>query len=280
MRRRRGDCQHGTYQHEGNTCCLCPSGYHVISDCTDNRNTECEICQSGLFAMHPNNDHSCRHCKVCHSEVVNMEVKENCSIYSDTVCRCQKDHYCDKGYLCRACYPCDMCEEEGGVKIPCTFTNNTVCNGAKESNGAVIAAILVSLCLIIVGLVIVLFLWKKQMFCFKDRKTEDPKLKKLLEVRKDIDLNQYLHEVASILPSKLMKDVARRTGMAGPDIEQHEINHPKDVKEQTYRLLEDWSQAQGLNDAYPTLIKTLLELKAKTTADQIIKIVERGEATA
>lgn len=78
----------------------------------------------------------------------------------------------------------------------------------------------------------------------------------------------------------LMKNVARRTGMCPVDIEQHEENHPKDVKEQTYRLLQDWSQSQGLNKAYPTLIKTLLELNAKTTADQIRQIVERKQATA
>lgn len=76
-----------------------------------------------------------------------------------------------------------------------------------------------------------------------------------------------------------MKDVARRTEMSEADIEQHELNHPRDVREQTYKLLQEWSQAQGLNEAYPTLIAKLLELKAKRTADQIRQIVEGQQAT-
>lgn len=107
------------------------------------------------------------------------------------------------------------------------------------------------------------------------RSLNQPQVLSCLVLDLDVDLNQYLQEIASILPSKLMKDVARRTRMAAADIEQHELNHPKDVKEQTYRLLLDWSQAQGLNKAYPTLIQTLVDLKANTTADQIKKIVEK-----
>lgn len=94
-------------------------------------------------------------------------------------------------------------------------------------------------------------------------------------LRLGVDLIPYLQEIASILPQKYMIDVARRTGMPETDIEQHEINHPRDVKEQTYRLLVDWSQSQGLNEAYPTLIEKLLELKAKRIADLIKQIVQR-----
>ncbi|XP_057200803.1 tumor necrosis factor receptor superfamily member 6 [Triplophysa rosa] len=281
MRRRRGECANGTYQHEGKTCCLCPSGYRVISDCKDNNVTQCEICQSGFFATHPNNDHTCRRCTDCHPEATKMEKKDSCSSYSDTVCGCQENYYCDKGHLCRTCQPCDTCEKQGGVKIPCTFTNNTACHGAKESGtgkGGIVAAVVVPLILIIVCLVFFL-IYKKQMFCFEDRQMkDDPKLQELLP--KDVDLNPYLPEIASILPPKLMKEVARRTGMPEPDIDQHELNHPRDVKEQTYRLLLDWSQSQGLNEAYPTLITKLLELKAKRTADQIRQIVQREQATA
>ncbi|KAA0711105.1 hypothetical protein E1301_Tti002787 [Triplophysa tibetana] len=225
MRRRRGVCEYGTYQHEGKTCCLCPSGYRVISDCKDNIATQCEICQPGFFATHPNNDQTCRRCRDCDPERTKMEKQDSCSRDSDTVCRCQENYFCDKGHLCRTCQPCDTCVEKGGVKIPCTFTNNTVCHGVEESKG--------------------------------------------------VDLNPYLQEISSILTQKYMIGVARCTGMTEADIEQHELNHPKDAKEQTYRLLVDWSQSQGLNEAYPTLIQKLLELKAKRIADQIIEIVQR-----
>ncbi|XP_051502502.1 tumor necrosis factor receptor superfamily member 14-like isoform X3 [Myxocyprinus asiaticus] len=196
-RRRHETCDYEKYEHEGKTCCPCPSGFRVLSDCTDKDATKCEMCKLGSFMTHPNRDHTCQPCKTCNPNA-NMETKKNCSFYSDTVCTCKKYHYCDKGDLCRVCYPCDTCEEHGDVKIPCTETNNTVCRDAQGSDS---------------------------------------------------------------------------TGITGP-------KSPGNVKEQTYNLLEDWYQRQGLKGAYPTLIKTLLHIKEKENAEQIQQIVEKGQATA
>ncbi|XP_056624690.1 tumor necrosis factor receptor superfamily member 6 [Triplophysa dalaica] len=274
MRRRRGVCEYGTYPHLGKTCCLCPSGYRVISDCEDNIATQCEICQDGFFATHPNSEHTCHRCRDCDPERTKMEMTDSCSRNSDAVCECQENYYCDKGHLCRTCQPCDKCEEQGAVERPCTLTKNTVCRAVKMSKGGIVAVVVVTVILIIGPLMVVCFLHQKKKFCFKDRqKKDDPKLQELLP--KAVDIVPYLHEIASTLQQKNMIDVARRTGMSEADIEQHEINHPRDVKEQTYRLLVDWSQSQGLYEAYPTLIEILLELKAKTTADRIKQIVQR-----
>ncbi|XP_051578258.1 tumor necrosis factor receptor superfamily member 26 isoform X1 [Myxocyprinus asiaticus] len=282
LRRKREICMNGEYQHEGKTCCRCPTGYRVLSDCTDKNITECERCDSRSFMSHPNQDHTCQPCKICNPNA-NMEMKEKCSPYSDTVCGCQEDHYCDKGDLCRSCYPCDTCEERGGVKTLCTPTKNTVCNDTQGSyiTGKILAAILLLLFGLIAVCMVVFFLWKKNMFCFNGKQTiEKEDLEETLAYLKDVDLNPYLSDIASVLGWKLMKNIAQHTGMTKVDIEEHELNHPGNVKEQTYDLLEAWSQRQGLKGAYPTLIKTLCDIKNKKTADQVQKIIKKGQATA
>ncbi|XP_051502501.1 tumor necrosis factor receptor superfamily member 6-like isoform X2 [Myxocyprinus asiaticus] len=279
-RRRHETCDYEKYEHEGKTCCPCPSGFRVLSDCTDKDATKCEMCKLGSFMTHPNRDHTCQPCKTCNPNA-NMETKKNCSFYSDTVCTCKKYHYCDKGDLCRVCYPCDTCEEHGDVKIPCTETNNTVCRDAQGSDSTVtIVAVLLSF--VFIGAFVVFCLFKKKIFRCNDKQRRDPKeATELLDLKDvDVDLNYYLPDIVSILGLNLMKDVARRTGMTNVDIENHVLNSPGNVKEQTYNLLEDWYQRQGLKGAYPTLIKTLLHIKEKENAEQIQQIVEKGQATA
>lgn len=77
-----------------------------------------------------------------------------------------------------------------------------------------------------------------------------------------------------------MKRVALHSGMTAAYIDNHEFNHPNDAREQTYGLLQDWFQKQGLYEAYPALIKTLHTIKERRTADEIKKIVEKGQAKA
>lgn len=276
MRRRREDCEYGTYPLKGKTCCLCPSGFSAkdFNNCTDKVVTNCEPCGPNSFTTQPNSESSCHGCKICDPNA-GMETKEKCSPSYNTVCGCMEGHYCDKGDLCRVCQPCDTCEERG-VKIHCTSTNNTVCNDAVDSNGKIIGAVIGVLVALLVVALIVFVIWRKKI-CFKD-KTEEKTVPP--EELIDVDLNPYIEDIASIMKPAMMRRVARRTGMPPVDIEQHQENHPKDVKEQTYRLLQDWYEFQGLSKAYPTLLKTLQEQGHKTTADQIRKIVKRDEATA
>ncbi|KAI2654315.1 Tumor necrosis factor receptor superfamily member 14 [Labeo rohita] len=80
-------------------------GYRVLSDCTDKNETNCERCEDGTYMDHPNSDHKCQPCKICDS--TNMEIRSRCSLYSNSVCRCKENHYCNKGEDCKACFPCD-----------------------------------------------------------------------------------------------------------------------------------------------------------------------------
>ncbi|XP_056120219.1 tumor necrosis factor receptor superfamily member 6 [Rhinichthys klamathensis goyatoka] len=297
MRKRRDTCDQGTYQHEGNTCCLCPKGYRVSRDCTDKNITGCNLCESNTYLDHPNNDYNCQPCKICDSSA-NMEEKERCSPFSNTVCRCKEDHYCDQGDQCRICKPCDTCEE---VKTKCTETNNTVCKDAKDTSmsngilcslntkystgggngqismvssvpGAIAAAVLVPLFIIIICMVL-FYVWKQK----KDKKSRDKVPKEQVPL-KDLDLNPHLFEIADHLGWKVMKRVALHCGMTKAYIDNHECNHPNDARERTYGLLQDWSQKQGLYEAYPALIRTLHAIKERRTADEIKKIVEKEQA--
>lgn len=264
--RRNAFCEFGTYQHEGNTCCLCPTGFRVSSDCTNTNERECEPCEDSTYLDHNNNEHKCQPCKICDSNA-NMKEKEKCSKSSNTVCGCAEGYLCDKGDDCRACYPCDTCPD--GVEEPCTETRNTVCRDAKDSTGTIVAAVLVTLILLVVATAI--FMWRKKICCFKDQSKDLVKSEEVLPL---IDLSPHLSKIADVLRWRTMKHVALRSDMTTKDIEEQELNHPNDVREQTFGLLEAWSQRQGLDGAYRTLINILQDIGEKTTADKIRNIVE------
>ncbi|XP_067311659.1 tumor necrosis factor receptor superfamily member 6 [Pseudorasbora parva] len=272
IRTRRAACEYGTYTHEGNTCCLCPEGSRVKHDCDDKKDTECELCEDGSYTDHPNNDHSCQPCKICNPNA-NMEVKEKCSRYSNTICKCLKNHYCEKGEQCYTCTSCDKCEE---VKTECTETNNTVCKEPikKDVTGVIAASVLV----LILGIFLIsLFcLWKRN----KSKKSREAEKEELEPLKKNVDLNPYLPEIADTLGWKIMKRVAQRSGMNKVSIENHECNHPNDARERTNELLQEWYQTQGLYEAYPALFKNLYAIKERTIADKIKDIIEKSQDNA
>ncbi|XDV43166.1 hypothetical protein PO909_011688 [Leuciscus waleckii] len=222
MRKRRDTCDHGNYTIEGTTktCCLCPVGYKLTHDCTDTNHPDCDLCEPTTYLDHPNNDRNCQPCKICETEA-NMEEKEGCSAYSNTICRCKEDHYCDQGDYCRTCKPCDKLLKHESNKQSSHMVHGTY-----------------------------------------------------------LDLNPYLLEIADHLGWKVMKRVALHSGMKQASIDNHESSHPNDAQEQTYGLLHEWSQTQGLYEAYPALIKTLHAIKERRTADEIKKIIEKGQAKA
>ncbi|KAK9959773.1 hypothetical protein ABG768_009874 [Culter alburnus] len=291
LRKRSADCTDGTYQHEGKTCCLCPIGYRVLLHCTatDKTNTQCQLCDYGTYMDHPNSDLSCRRCKVCNPNA-NMKVKVRCSEYSNTVCGCLEDHYCDKGDHCKFCKACGKCENE--VKIKCTETNNTVCEDAtpKSSEPTAIVVPIVVVIIIIVAGVVLFIIYKRRQEMDKPMPKEEvislfskvaPHFEfiQCLEfIQSYVDIYEYLPEIGEHLSWKVMKRVAQHSGMTTATIDDHENSYPADLKQRTYGLLQEWHQAQGLYKAYPALIKSLRAIKERRTADEIKQIVEKGEA--
>ncbi|XP_052386338.1 tumor necrosis factor receptor superfamily member 6 [Carassius gibelio] len=273
LRTRRSDCEYGTYPHEGRECCLCPRGKRVLKDCTDTNETDCELCEHGTYMDHLNSENECWPCKVCDSNA-NMEEQDKCSLYSNTVCKCKNSFYCEKGSPCKICYQCDTCEKYG-VKKSCTETNNTVCHDAKEPEnhqGATVAGLVLLLIVVAGVILVVLWLRRNKKYCFKGRPIDlkPPTLE-------DLDLDPHLLDIVDVLDWKTVKHIARHSGMRKAEMEEHELNNKNDVKEQKYALLHAWYERQGLCGAYPALINTLYEMKQRKTADEIRKIVEKGQ---
>ncbi|XP_036449083.1 tumor necrosis factor receptor superfamily member 6-like isoform X2 [Colossoma macropomum] len=238
LRKRRQSCEYGTYTDEktGLECCLCPPGYYVQNHCTQaGGDPECELCEDGVtFMDDPNGEERCELCSPC-EDSANREVYIRCTPYANTVCRCKDGHYCDKGNECTACYACDKCEGLE-VKVPCTASNNTVC------------------------------------------KDEPPKkIPESLEVDpllEDVDLTDFLPEIAHKLGLQAVKDVTRRSWML-TDVEMENVEHDyPNAKEQTFQLLKLWYQKHGLKGAYNRLVNNLINTGHRSSANQVQQIVK------
>ncbi|XP_064868867.1 uncharacterized protein LOC115113221 isoform X3 [Oncorhynchus nerka] len=123
LRTKRQSCQDGTYQHEGMACCLCAAGQHLESHCSVSpEDGTCVYCdEDRTYNSDPNSLDSCEPCTSCDPKA-NLEVEDRCTIFKDSVCRCQQGHYCNKGKEhCRACYPCTVLLSPHASKCPPLF---------------------------------------------------------------------------------------------------------------------------------------------------------------
>ncbi|NP_001167120.1 Tumor necrosis factor receptor superfamily member 6 precursor [Salmo salar] len=280
LRTKRQSCQDGTYQHEGMACCLCAAGQHLERHCSvspeDGTCVNCE--KDRTYNSDPNSLDSCEPCTSCNPKA-NLEVEDRCTIFKDSVCRCQQGHYCNKGKEhCRACYPCTTCREEG-IKVACTATNNTICNAFKEQ-GSNLAAVLVLTTVLLVALIVIFCLWKNNKYCFGPNGglTELPNrsLEEMQPLR-GVDLRPHLPDIAKTLGWKDMKQLAEGSGMTHTDIESHQLNFPNDSQEQCSSLLRAWVEKEGMTTASETLVQTLRRMKKKVKAEDIMAIISNKE---
>ncbi|KAM4729220.1 tumor necrosis factor receptor superfamily member 6 isoform 2-T2 [Anableps anableps] len=170
FRVKRQQCQDGTYEHEGRTCCRCAAGQQVKEHCTTVPNDgKCELCEKGTYNSEANSREFCDFCTSCDHENANLEEEEPCTPLKDTKCRCKKDHYCPgDGTACKICFACETCEATG-VKKPCSATNNTVCNEeSKGLGGGAVAAIVITV-LAVVAVVNGIVFRKRICELFKSR---------------------------------------------------------------------------------------------------------------
>ncbi|CAB1312666.1 unnamed protein product, partial [Coregonus sp. 'balchen'] len=189
----------------------------------------------------------------------NLEMEKKCTIFRDSVCRCQQGHYCNKGKEhCRACYPCTTCGDEG-IKVACSATNNTICHAVKEQGGSTLAAVVVLIAVLLVALFVPIYLWRKKKYCF------------------GVDLRPHLPEIANALGWKDMKQVAERSGMKHTAIECHQLDFPNDSQQQCSSLLRAWVEKEGMATASEKLVNTLHRMKKKAKAEDIKAIISSKE---
>ncbi|KAK1793643.1 hypothetical protein P4O66_011436 [Electrophorus voltai] len=272
-RRKRQQCAHGVYSHEAFQCCRCQTGHHVLDHCSTGQATQCAQCPDGTFMAHPNGEESCEHCTHC-QHARHLEVKQNCTDKTNTVCRCLSGYYCDKGEDCFTCYSCEKCEGLG-VKVACTATSNTVCHEKSSPGGLIACAVIIIL--VLVATVYVLWRMGCLKKCAMKKRNEDvAELEQLSVLSDDMVLRPYLSKIASVLKLQDVKAVARLT-LDEAEIDRQEINHPNNAEEQTYKLLEAWYQKQGERGACKALVKALHNQGRKSDANRVQRIIQEGE---
>ncbi|XP_028269926.1 hematopoietic death receptor isoform X2 [Parambassis ranga] len=126
--RTRRDISCRDYQEylNGNICCLnCPAGMYVKSPCTRaGEKGQCEECEYGTFTEHSNELKQCLKCTQCRSD---QETVRACTGNQNAECRCKSGRFCDPDQACEVCKKCSRCENDEVIVRNCTSTTNTEC---------------------------------------------------------------------------------------------------------------------------------------------------------
>ncbi|KAG7492706.1 hypothetical protein MATL_G00017680 [Megalops atlanticus] len=268
---KRESCQEGYDSVTG--CCFCPSGFHVVKGCSENKNdTSCEECQSGTFSEHKNLEMTCEPCSRCDGKA-NLEVESACTPRTNTKCKCKEGHYCESEG-CKVCHPCKICEDGFVVENECTPTKDTICR-KKGELWWIVFIILIIAAGVGVGVGVVYFLKKRRKYCFGRASPRDSPGDNVditeNTLLKGIDLSSHLYEIVDELGPHLTKQLAVSSGMTEARIDFHMSNNQNNSKEQYYNVLKDWTEQQGLDDAFPNLIIGLRKLDKNKIADKLEK---------
>ncbi|XP_047459820.1 tumor necrosis factor receptor superfamily member 6 [Mugil cephalus] len=267
---RRQTCVDGMYDHEGKQCCKCAAGQRVEKHCTtDLTYGQCEFCEEDTYISHPNGQTSCDPCTSCNQPNANLEVDLPCTRARNTRCRCKTDHYCDTG-TCKVCLPCTTCEF--GVDKACTPTSDAVCKEANNNNvGAIVAPIVIVALLVIGGILVYWFVWRKRQRGIEDHGPDDQPLRDIPEISLD-DIQPLLLPISDELGWSVVKEVAIYSKIKDPAIESCERNHPNDNQEQTRELLKIWTDSQGRN-APKELVRILEARNKRAQAEKVREIL-------
>ncbi|XP_036401482.1 tumor necrosis factor receptor superfamily member 6-like [Megalops cyprinoides] len=88
---------------------------------------------------------------------------------------------------------------------------------------------------------------------------------------KGIDLSPHLYKIVDELGPHLTKQLAISSGMTEARIDFHMTNNQNNSTEQYYNVLKDWTEQQGLENAFPNLIRELRKLGKNKIADKLQK---------
>ncbi|XP_034452927.1 hematopoietic death receptor isoform X2 [Hippoglossus hippoglossus] len=299
----------------GNKCCLnCPAGMHVTSHCikTGERG-QCQECDYETYTEHPNHLNQCLKCTKCR---LDQDVVRHCMPTQDTECQCKAGRFCDPHQACEICKRCSKCEKDEEIERNCTSTTNTECKKIQPSSGSgsasasantpVIVIIVISSLVVVAGGVAV-FIWKKCRSTDTGRdlpeeikveqhytdscpteergygetrrpssshwplKEEDfPKLnpvngeeslRKCFEYFEDMEIDQH-------------KRFFRNLGIRDNVIKSKELLPYED---KIHELLNIWVEKEGREASLNDLLKALLDLKQRQTAETVMgKAIQDG----
>uniref|UniRef100_A0A8C7X5T3 Hematopoietic death receptor n=1 Tax=Oryzias sinensis TaxID=183150 RepID=A0A8C7X5T3_9TELE len=115
-------------------------GTFVKSPCTTaGQRGTCEECDYGTFTEHDNHLQKCVDCAKCGPD---QEVAEQCTNTQNTKCRCKAGRFCNPEEACEVCRKCLTCKRDEEVVRNCTFTSNTVCKKIPLKPGSSLGKVL------------------------------------------------------------------------------------------------------------------------------------------
>ncbi|RVE68891.1 hypothetical protein OJAV_G00096670 [Oryzias javanicus] len=290
-------------EHEylsGDVCCLnCKAGTFVKSPCTTaGQRGTCEECDLGTFTEHDNHLQKCVDCAKCGPD---QEVAEACSNTQNTKCRCKAGRFCNPEEACEVCRKCMTCKSDEETVQNCTFTSNTVCKkihpkSESSSDAAVIASVVVvAMVLLVAGVIFVKY--KKKWGCggpsspkvvppAEDRYSrngsiplipippqEEDQLQTLIPVNGEQSLRSCF-EFFEELDVDFHKKFFRRLEFTDNAIKSKDNLHYED---KIHDLLNSWVEREGKKASLNELLRVLVDLNQRRTAENIMnKVVNIG----
>uniref|UniRef100_A0A3P9MKI1 Hematopoietic death receptor n=1 Tax=Oryzias latipes TaxID=8090 RepID=A0A3P9MKI1_ORYLA len=302
VRRRRhfGSCGEQEYPN-GNICCLnCKAGTFVKSPCTTaGQRGTCEECDYGTFTEHDNHLQKCVDCAKCGPD---QEVAEQCTNTQNTKCRCKAGRFCNPEEACEVCRKCLTCKSDEEIVRNCTFTSNTVCKKIPLKPGSSLDAVFFVLCVIPVVLFLVaggIFLkYKKKCGCRGSSQasptvakseencsgrgssaalillSEEEQLPTLVPVNGEQSLRSCF-ELFEELDVDFHKKFFRRL-----DFSDNAIKSKDNLlyEDKIHELLNSWVEREGKKANLNELLKVLVDLNQKRTAEKIMKkVLDNGQ---
>ncbi|AWP06460.1 TRAILR protein isoform 3 [Scophthalmus maximus] len=277
--RRDDNCRYDLEYRHGNLCCVnCPAGTHLKSHCTrSGEKGKCQECDYGTYTEHGNELNQCFKCTQCRPD---QEIVRPCTPTQDTQCQCRRGRFCVPDQACEVCKKCLRCEQGQEVVRNCTSTSDSECKkiqlspGSSSANAAVIVPLVLILLLAAVIIVGGFFWWKKRRRTTdpegdlhegtKAGQTEEP-FPKLVPLKGEESLRkcfEYFEEIEF----NYQKRFFRHLGINDNVIKSKD---PLPYEDRIHELLNIWVEREGRDAALDDLLKALLDLNQRRTAETV-----------
>ncbi|MED6253800.1 hypothetical protein ATANTOWER_002617 [Ataeniobius toweri] len=290
---RSSSCREDTEYQHGSICCLkCEAGQYVRTPCTEaGKKGTCEECDYGTFTEHANGLKQCIKCTLCPPD---QEIVTACTHTQDTVCRCKPGKYCHPDEACEICKKCSRCKSDEEIVKNCTSTSNTECKksqpkSASDEATGLIAGLTVPFVVIFVSLIITaITIWKKKIRTadsgglkqeYASVNTEpspNPTLHKSLEEEpfpnlvpaNGVESLKKCFEFFEELNVDFYKRFFRQLSLNDNMIKSRDHLQYED---RIHDLLNDWVEKEGKDASLNDLLRALLDLNQRRTAETIMQ---------
>ncbi|XP_060739772.1 hematopoietic death receptor isoform X2 [Tachysurus vachellii] len=309
-------CSEGVgYTHNGICCLNCPAGTFVKEACTKVfERSVCHQCEFDTYTEHDNGISSCLKCTKCRPD---QELVVPCNSTRNTHCQCKAGSFCLPDQACEVCKTCRKCKEDEEIVKSCTAQSNTECqkrsfNSDSRSTVAVVSVVAFVMIIVIIGCFLywrtsakLTSRWPRGMWklCIESGsdlvegkqignngtledgaqsqpfitlcQMENTQLRRLIPVNGDDSLRKSF-DLFGEIDVNFHNRFFRLIGLNDNAIRTAEMSWslPED---RVYELLKIWMEKEGMKADFNRLIKDLLSLNQRLSAENITaKAIECG----